>query len=172
MRREYSSMPHPKPDPTTVGQESVWDYPRPPRVEADSRRVVVEFAGAVIADSTSAFRVLETSHPPVFYIAPEDVKVEFLLASTKTSYCEFKGESRYYDIVVGDRVSESAAWCYPEPDSGFEQIQYAIAFYPGRVDKVTVDGEIVIPQPGEFYGGWITSEIAGPFKGEPGSGGW
>ncbi len=165
-------MPHPKPDPTTVGQESVWDYPRPPRVESDSRRIVVEFAGAIIADSISTFRVLEASHPPIFYIRPEDVKVELLLASTRTSYCEFKGESRYYDVVVGDRVSESAAWCYPEPDSGFAQIQYAIAFYPRRVDKVTIDGEIVSPQPGEFYGGWITSEIAGPFKGERGSEGW
>lgn len=165
-------MTQPKPDPVAEAQESVWDYPRPPRVEADARRVVVEFGGTVIAESTATWRVLETSHPPVFYIPPEDVRVELLLASTKTSYCEFKGEARYYDIVVGDQVSEAAAWCYSEPLPGFEQIGYAITFYPGRVERATVDGEMVNPQPGSFYGGWITSEIVGPFKGEPGSEGW
>lgn len=165
-------MAQPKPDVAAEGQESVWDYPRPPRVEADSRRIVVEFRGTIIADSTATWRVLETSHPPVFYIPPEDVRVELLVASERTSVCEFKGEARYYDIVVGDQVSKSAAWCYPEPLPGQEQIGYAIAFYPGRVDRATVDGEIVRPQPGAFYGGWITSEIVGPFKGEPGSEGW
>src|SRR5665811_1621279 len=171
-KKEYSSMASPKPDPISDGQESVWDYPRPPRVESDSRRVIVEFAGAVIADTTSAFRVLETSHPPVFYIPPEDVRVELLTATARTSSCEFKGEARYYDLVVGDRVSESVGWCYPDPMTGFGQIQHAIAFYPGRVDRASVGGEAVTPQPGSFHGGWVTSEIAGPFKGEPGSGGW
>lgn len=116
--------------------------------------------------------MLETSHPPVFYIPPEYVRVELLLATSRTSFCEFKGMARYYDIVIGEQVSESAAWCYPEPLPGYEQIQHAIAFYPGRVDRATVAGELVQPQPGTFYGGWVTSEITGPFKGAPGSEGW
>lgn len=165
-------MSLPKPDPISHGQESVWDYPRPPCVLRDTRLVTVEFGETLIAETTSAFRVMETSHPPVFYIPPEDVEVELLVATTKTTYCEFKGEARYYDIVVGDCLSESAAWCYPEPLPGYEEIQYAIAFYPGKVEQATVGGELVTPQPGAFYGGWITSEIVGPFKGMPGSQGW
>ncbi len=165
-------MSRPKPDPLSDGQESVWEYPRPPRVESDSRLIIVQFGGAVIAESTSAFRVLETSHPPVFYIPPENVRVELLTATSGTTWCEYKGEARYYDIAVGDQVSELAAWCFPEPQPGFERIQHAIAFYPERVQRATVGGEQVIPQPSGFYGGWVTSEIAGPFKGEPGSEGW
>jgi uncharacterized protein (DUF427 family) len=165
-------MVHPTPDPVAPGQESVWDYPRPPRVEPEERHVVVRFNGAIVADTRRAVRVLETSHPPVFYIPPEDVRVECLIANDQSSWCEFKGEARYYDLVVGDAVSESAAWCYPEPATGYEAIQHAIAFYPGRVEECTVDGERVRPQPGTFYGGWVTDEIAGPFKGEPGTRGW
>lgn len=154
------------------GKESVWDYPRPPRVAPDNRRVIVTFGGEVIADSVRATRVLETSHPPVFYIPPEDVRVELLDANGEQTWCEFKGDAHYYDIAVGDRRNQSIAWCYPEPSEGFEPIQYAIAFYPDRVDSCTVDGEVVRAQQGGFYGGWITSEIVGPFKGEPGSSGW
>jgi uncharacterized protein (DUF427 family) len=165
-------MQRPTPAPTAPGHESVWDYPRPPRVEPDSRHVVVRFGDTVVANTRRAMRVLETSHPPVFYIPPEDVRVDLLIANDQSSWCEFKGEARYYDLVADDAVSDSAAWCYPEPAKGYEAIQYAIAFYPGRVDECTVDGERVRPQPGEFYGGWITSEIVGPFKGEPGTGGW
>ena len=165
-------MTHPQPETPSAGQESVWDYPRPPRVESDSRRVTVRFGEVVIADSTRAHRVLETSHPPVYYIPPEDVRVEHLIANGQQTWCEFKGDAHYYDVVVDDQRSESAAWCYPEPIPGFEAIQYAIAFYPSRVDECNVDGETVDAQAGEFYGGWVTSWIRGPFKGEPGTEQW
>ena len=165
-------MQRPTPAPTVPGQESVWAYPRPPRVEPDGRHVVVRFGDTIVADTRRAVRVLETSHPPVFYIPPEDERVDLLIANDQSSWCEFKGEARYYDLVVGDAESASAAWCYPEPAKGYEAIQHAIAFYPGRVDACTVDGERVRPQPGEFYGGWITGEIVGPFKGEAGTRGW
>lgn len=157
------------PQPTAEGQESVWDYPRPPSVQPDTRRVTVRFNGEIIADTTRAVRVLETSHPPVFYIPPEDVRVELLQANGQQTWCEFKGDAHYYDLVVGDARSESAAWCYPEPITGYEAIQYGIAFYSGRVDRCTVGDDVVEAQAGDFYGGWITSEIAGPFKGDPGT---
>ena len=152
--------------------ESVWDYPRPPRVEASSRRVRVEFAGEVIAETTHAHRVLETSHPPVYYIPPEDVRSEFLRPSRRRTYCEFKGQASYYDLVVGDREVRDVAWYYPEPTARFEVIRDHVAFYPGRVDAVWLDDEQVVAQAGDFYGGWITSEIEGPFKGGPGTTGW
>jgi uncharacterized protein (DUF427 family) len=152
--------------------ESVWDYPRPPRVEASQRLVRVEFAGEVIADTTRAFRVLETSHPPVYYIPPEDVRSEFLRPSRRHTWCEFKGEASYYDLVVGEREVREAAWFYPEPTSRFAAIRDHLAFYPGRVDAAWVDDEQVQAQAGDFYGGWITSEILGPFKGGPGTAGW
>ncbi len=165
-------MSLPKPSPVAEGQESVWDYPRPPRVEPDARHIVVRFAGEIVAETHRAHRVLETSHPPVFYIPPEDVRIELLEPTMAQTWCEFKGDAHYYDVRVGDSVASSAAWCYPEPRPGFESIQHAIAFYPSRVDECTVDGEVVTPQPGDFYGGWVTSEIVGPFKGEPGTGDW
>ncbi len=152
--------------------ESVWDYPRPPRVEPSHKLVRVEFAGEVIAETTHALRVLETSHPPVYYIPPEDVRSEFLRPSRRHTWCEFKGEASYYDLVVGGREVSEAAWCYPEPASRFAAIRDHIAFYPGRVDAAWVDDERVQPQEGDFYGGWITSEIDGPFKGAPGTSGW
>lgn len=165
-------MRNPNPEPAAPGRESVWDYPRPPRVEADGRRVVVRFNDHVIADTTSSHRVLETSHPPVFYIPPEDVRIEYLRASQKQTWCEFKGDAHYYDIEVDGKSVASAAWCYPQPMQEFTQIQHAIAFYPGMMDSCTVDGEEVQRQDGDFYGGWITSEIAGPFKGAPGTNHW
>jgi uncharacterized protein (DUF427 family) len=152
--------------------ESVWDYPRPPRVEASRRLVCVEFAGEVIAETTRAWRVLETSHPPVYYIPPEDVRSEFLRPSRRRTYCEFKGQASYYDLVVGARQVRDAAWYYPEPTPRYESILDHVAFYPGRVDAAWVDGERVAAQPGDFYGGWITADIEGPFKGGPGSAGW
>lgn len=154
------------------GQESVWDYPRPPRIEPSSQRVVVEFSGEVIADSTSTIRILETSHPPGYYIPPEDVRLELLRAEQDTSFCEWKGIARYYGLDVNGKRVHAVAWCYPETLPGFEPIAHAIAFYPGRVDRATVDGEVVRPQPGTFYGGWVTDAIVGPFKGEPGTAGW
>jgi uncharacterized protein (DUF427 family) len=152
--------------------ESVWDYPRPPRVEASQMLVRVEFAGEVIAETTRAYRVLETSHPPVYYIPPEDVRGEFLRPSRRRTYCEFKGQASYYDLVVAGREVKEVAWYYPEPNARFEAIRDHLAFYPGRVDAAWVGDEQVTPQEGDFYGGWITSDIEGPFKGAPGTGGW
>lgn len=154
------------------GQESVWDYPRPPRVERSSRRVVVRFAGRIVAETQRAMRVLETSHPPVWYVPREDVDMSMLRPRPGTTYCEFKGDAVYFDLVLGDRRSESACWSYPRPEQGFEMLKDAIAFYPGRVDEASVDGEIVEPQPGGFYGGWITKDVVGPFKGSRGTEWW
>ena len=152
--------------------ESVWDYPRPPKVEASQRRVRVEFAGETIAETTRAYRVLETSHPPVYYIPPEDVHSEFLRPSRRQTYCEFKGQASYYDLVARGREVRDVAWYYPEPTPRFEAIRDHVAFYPGRVDAAWVDDEQVAAQEGDFYGGWITAEIEGPFKGPPGTSGW
>jgi uncharacterized protein (DUF427 family) len=152
--------------------ESVWDYPRPPRVEASHKLVRVEFAGEVIAETMRAYRVLETSHPPVFYIPLEDVRGEFLRPSRRQTYCEFKGEAGYYDLVAGDREVREAAWYYPEPSARYEVLRDHVAFYPGRVDAAWVGDERVAPQESDFYGGWITSEIEGPFRGGPGTAGW
>ena len=152
--------------------ESVWDYPRPPRVEASHRLVRVEFAGEVIAETARAYRVLETSHPPVYYIPREDVRSEFLRPSRRVTYCEFKGQASYYDLVADGRDVRDAAWFYPEPAPRYESIRDHIAFYPGRVDAAWVGDEQVQAQAGDFYGGWITSDIRGPFKGGPGTAGW
>jgi uncharacterized protein (DUF427 family) len=141
-------------------------------VEASQKLVRVEFAGEVIAETTRAYRVLETSHPPVYYIPLEDVRAEFLRPSRRHTYCEFKGAASYYDLVVGDREVRDVAWYYPEPTERFEVIRDYVAFYPGRVDAAWVGDEQVTPQEGDFYGGWITSEIEGPFKGAPGTAGW
>ncbi len=153
-------------------RESVWDYPRPPRVETTDRLVRVELAGRVIAESSRSLRVLETSHPPVFYIPRSDIGESFIRASTHTSFCEFKGEASYLDVVVEDRVATDAGWEYPAPSRGYEALKDHVAFYPGRVDACFVDSEKVKPQDGGFYGGWITAEIVGPFKGAAGTRGW
>ncbi len=154
------------------GQESVWDYPRPPRAEASSRLVRVEFAGQVIAETRCAIRVLETSHPPVFYIPAKDIHQEFVVRSTRSSFCEFKGRAGYFDLVVEGRRSKDAGWYYPAPSPAFAVIRDHYAFYPSRVDACTVDGQLVHAQEGDFYGGWITTEIVGPFKGPAGTSGW
>ena len=150
--------------------ESVWDYPRPPRVEPSAARVVVELDGEVLADTRRSLRVLETSHPPVYYIPAADVRTERLRPSARrrVTWCEFKGEARYYD--AGDH--KAVAWSYASPSPGYGAIGGCFAFYPGRVDRATVDGEQVEAQPGDFYGGWITSAVTGPFKGGPGTMGW
>ena len=162
----------PKPIVPAPNQESVWDYPRPPRVEATTKHIQVYFNGVLIAETRAALRVLETAHPPVYYIPLRDVRFEYLLRSAQTSFCEFKGQARYYDVAVGDKRAENAAWFYPQPARGFESIHNGVAFYAGLMDACFVDGERVMPQPGNFYGGWITHDIVGPFKGEPGSQGW
>lgn len=155
-----------------IGQESVWDYPRPPRLEPSPKRIQIVFNGVTIADSQCTQRVLETSHPPVYYIPPEDLKMEYLVAVEGQSFCEWKGVARYYSIVVGDKQANKAAWYYPNPTPEFASIKNYVAFYPSRMDACFVAGEQVIPQPGDFYGGWITSDIVGPFKGDAGSWGW
>lgn len=147
------------------GQESVWDYPRPPRVEDSHKHIQVIFNGVVIADSTRARRVLETSHPPVYYILPEDVRLkEYGIPERRSTWCEWKGQAAYYTLSVGSKTSQNAAWSYPHPTPDFASITGYVAFYPGRVDACLVDGEHVTPQPGDFYGGWITRDIVGPFK--------
>ena len=153
-------------------KESVWSYPRPPRVEESGRAVRVVLGGEVIAVTTRAKRVLETSHPPVYYIPLEDIRTGLLVASERTTFCEFKGTASYCTVQAGARVEKDAAWYYPHPAPGFEMIANHVAFYPARMDECTVDGERVQAQAGGFYGGWITSDIQGPFKGEPGSSGW
>lgn len=153
-------------------KESVWDYPRPPRVEPTKRHVRVVFAGETIAESRRAPRVLETSHPPVYYFPPEDVRREFLRPAHRRSFCEFKGEAQYWHIKVGDREAPNAAWSYPSPSPGFAAIRDHVAFYPSLMDACYVDEEQVQPQAGDFYGGWVTSDIEGPFKGGPGTKGW
>ena len=152
--------------------ESVWDYPRPPRVEASERHIRVVVDGVTVADSRRAVRVLETSHPPAWYIPPEDVRTELLTPTSRSTACEFKGDADYFRIDAGPRSREDAAWTYPSPLPGYEAISGYIAFYPGRVDEAWVDGERVMPQAGDFYGGWITSDVTGPFKGGPGTRGW
>jgi len=154
------------------GQESAWDYPRPPAVEPSERHVVVKFGGVVVADTRQAVRVLETTHPPVYYIPPHHVRLELMTLSPLHTECEYKGTASYYDLALDGRVARNAAWVYTDPTPGYEAIRGRIAFYPGRVDEVFVDGERVTPQQGSFYGGWITSDVVGPFKGEPGSWGW
>lgn len=162
----------PTPDPVDPGQESVWDYPRPPAVEPTTEHVIVEVAGVVVADTRRAIRVLETSHPPSYYIPREDVAMDRIAPNPLRTWCEFKGEASYGDVVVGDHVSAAACWWYPQPTAGYETIAGAVTFYPSRVDRCTVDGEVVRPVEGGFYGGWITSRVRGPFKGGPGSHGW
>lgn len=152
--------------------ESVWDYPRPPRVEDTSKHIRVVCNGEVVAETRRAKRVLETSHPPVYYIPPEDIKMECLRRASRTSYCEWKGRAAYYTVSVGDKQAENAAWYYPDPTPGFQAIKGHLSFYPHLMDACYVDGEQVQAQAGGFYGGWITSDIVGPFKGEPGTWGW
>ncbi|MEC4894296.1 MAG: DUF427 domain-containing protein [Oscillatoria sp. PMC 1051.18] len=154
------------------GQESVWDYPRPPLLEPSPKRIRVVFNDVTIADSQNAQRVLETSHPPVYYIPPEDIKMEYLQRTGRQSFCEWKGNAGYYTIVVNDKQAENAAWFYPNPTSRFAPIKDYVAFYPSRMDACYVDEEQVQAQAGDFYGGWITSDIVGPFKGGAGSWGW
>jgi uncharacterized protein (DUF427 family) len=152
--------------------ESVWDYPRPPRVGPSTEHVVVTHRGVVLADTTSSLRVLETSHPPTYYLPRDAFTDGVLRPADGASWCEWKGQAAYFDLVVGDEVLPAVAWTYPTPSHGFEQLVDHVALYPGRVDRCTVDGEVVEPQPGTFYGGWITSRVTGPFKGVPGSSGW
>lgn len=153
--------------------ESVWDYPRPPAVQPVGRPVRVELGGAPLAALRHALRVLETSHPPTVYIPRADIDVARLADSAaRGTWCEFKGAARYLDGVVGERRVSQVGWYYPEPTAGYEALRDHVAFYPGRVDGAWLGDERVIAQAGDFYGGWITSGLVGPFKGAPGTSGW
>ena len=162
----------PVPERPGPGQESVWDYPRPPRVERSAAEVVVVLGGVEVCRTTRALRVLETSHPPTWYLPREDWSPGALQPATGSSFCEFKGSAGYLDVVGGDRTEERAGWTYPDPSPGYEVLRDAVAVYPGRTDRCTVDGEVVRPQEGGFYGGWVTDDVVGPFKGAPGTRGW
>ena len=150
----------------------MWDYPRPPRLEPVDRRIRVVFAGQTIADTTAAFRVLETSHPPNYYLPPSDIADGCLTRTRGSSFCEWKGMAHYFDVVAGDAVAAEVAWGYDRPTRAYAPITGYVAFYPGRMDACLVDDEEVEAQPGGFYGGWITSDLVGPFKGGPGTQRW
>lgn len=154
--------------------ESVWDYPRPPRVERSQRRIRIEFGGAVLLDSENALRVLETSHPPVYYLPVADIQSGALEPSpARRTLCEWKGVASFFDVIGADGSrAEQAAWGYASPSAGFVALRDHVAFYPAAMDVCSVDGELVQAQAGDFYGGWITSDIVGPFKGPPGTQGW
>jgi uncharacterized protein (DUF427 family) len=158
--------------PPGPGQESVWDYPRPPRVAPTSKRVQIMFKGVTIVDTTAAIRVLETSHPPAYYIPPQDIMAGVIQPAVGKSVCEFKGAARYWTVNVQGLTAPKCAWSYPIPLAGFETIRDYVAFYASRMDACYVDGELVRAQEGDFYGGWITNEIVGPFKGSPGTWFW
>jgi uncharacterized protein (DUF427 family) len=160
------------------GQESVWDYPRPPRLEDVDKKVKVVFGGVTLAYTTRAKRVLETSHPPVYYIPQQDIQMEFLRGSGHTSTCEWKGRASYCDIATKDEITgeekseKGAAWYYSDPVAEFEGLKDHLAFYPSRMDACWVGGQKVKAQEGDFYGGWITPDIVGPFKGAVGTWSW
>jgi uncharacterized protein (DUF427 family) len=162
----------PRPDPVGPGQESVWSYPRPPIAELTQAHIVIAHRGVVVADSHSSIRTLETSHPPSYYIPPAAISPGLLRRATGASFCEWKGAATYWDVLIGDLVLPRVAWSYANPSPNFASLRDHIAFYAGPFDECWVDGEPVTPQPGDFYGGWITSRLAGPFKGSPGSFGW
>ncbi len=163
---------HPDPDPVGPGQESVWDYPRPAICEPTTRRVQVIHEGVTIADSTQAWRTLETSHPPTYYIPPSDIAIDLLRPNPRRSICEWKGQAQYWDVVLGETCIEAVAWSYADPTPNFTPIAGFCAFYPEPFDQCLIDGEQITPQPGEFYGGWISQYETGPFKGIPGSRFW
>jgi uncharacterized protein (DUF427 family) len=155
-----------------MGEESVWDYPRPPRVEQVKERIRVVVNGHEIANSTGALRVLETAGAPVYYLPPEDVSFTHLASATRTTLCEWKGQANYFDFDDGVRPVHSVAWTYRDPLPGYESIRDHLAFYASKVDEAWVGDELATPQPGRFYGGWVTRRIKGPIKGAPGTEGW
>ena len=156
--------------PPAPGQESVWDYPRPPELVPDGRRVEVFYGDQLVALSSSVFRVLETASPPSFYIPPQDVNRELLTSAPGNSMCEWKGAAKYWGLASNPAMG-IVGWSYPDPAPAFEPIRDFISFYPALL-ACYVSGERVSAQPGQFYGGWITNEIVGPFKGEAGTAHW
>jgi uncharacterized protein (DUF427 family) len=176
----------PTPEPIAPGQESVWDYPRPPVIRASDEQIVVVLGGVEICETNNSLRVLETSHPPTYYLPRAAFLDGALVPARGTtplnprrreptrghSYCEWKGQASYLDVIGGDKIAARAAWYYPQPKPGFEALRGHVGIYAAAMDRCLVDGELVVPQPGGFYGGWITSAVTGPFKGVPGSQGW
>ncbi|MFN7210974.1 MAG: DUF427 domain-containing protein [Aggregatilineales bacterium] len=158
--------------PPAPGQESVWDYPRPPRLERTDKHLRVIFNGTLIAETRNGLRVLETSHPPTYYFPPEDVQRQYLQPIERRTFCEYKGAAAYYSVVVGEKRAVAAAWCYPAPNPAYAALKDYIAFYASRMDACYVNDELVQAQEGDFYGGWITRDIVGPFKGAPDTWGW
>ncbi len=150
----------------------MWAYPRPPRLEPTTRELRVVLDGTVVARTTRGLRVLETSHPPNYYFPPDSVAAGALTRAGGASWCEFKGAAHYFQVHAGARIERDAAWGYDRPAPGFEAIRGYVAFYAGRMDACFVDDELVVPQPGGFYGGWITTDVVGPFKGAAGTLGW
>lgn len=159
-------------DRAGLGIESVWDYPRPPRLERVRVSVAITFGGVEIVRTTGALRVLETSHPPTYYIPPGDIAPGVLSQAAGASLCEWKGRARYWTVAAGDARAERAAWSFPEPSPAFAALRDHVAFYPGRMDRCRVGDMDVTAQAGDFYGGWITPNLRGPFKGAPGTMGW
>jgi uncharacterized protein (DUF427 family) len=160
-------------DVDRAATESVWDYPRPPIAVPSRERVVIELDGETVADTRRSLRVLETSHPPVYYVPEHAIAPGLLRPVSGRTWCEFKGSASYFDVACpSGRMVPRAAWHYPQPAAGYEALVGHVAFYPGRVDRCTVDDETVVAQHGDFYGGWITSKVTGPFKGAPGTDGW
>jgi len=161
-----------EPDPAAPGQESVWDYPRPAIAEPSQRHIRIVHQGVVLADTRAAWRTLETSHPPTYYLPQADIAMAHLEPNPARSLCEWKGQAHYWDVVIDELVLPRVGWSYPRPTPRFEILKDHIAFYAQPFDRCSVDGEIVVAQAGGFYGGWITSGFAGPFKGGPGTSGW
>ncbi len=159
-------------EPTGPGEESVWDYPRPPRIEPCAAHIAIVLGGVTIVDTHAGYRVLETSHPPNYYVPIDAFLDGAVVRSDGASFCEWKGRATYYTVRGGDRSEAGAAWGYERPSPAFAPLVGHVTVYPGRMDGCFVDGERVVAQPGEFYGGWITAAIKGPFKGGPGSRGW
>lgn len=178
IERERAYWRHvPRTRPTRIeipgpGQESVWDYPRPPRIEPVRTCIRVEYAGILLARSFCAIRVVETASPPAYYLPPQHVRSEFLVGGGDSALCEWKGVAQYRSVRVGDRLAQDAVWTYPEPDPAFAQLRGYLAFNASRLDACYVGPWRVTPQPGPYYGGWITPDIVGPFKGIAGSESW
>jgi uncharacterized protein (DUF427 family) len=166
------TLRRPTPDRPGPGQESVWDYPRPPRLERSHFDIEVVLGGVVVARTQDALRVLETSHPPTFYLPMSCFVTGALRPAGGGSFCEWKGQAAYLDVLGGETVAARAAWYYPTPTPPYAAIADHVALYPGAMDRCTVDGEVVRAQPGGFYGGWVTSSVVGPFKGDPGTMSW
>lgn len=162
----------PEPEIPASGQESVWKFPRPAVAEATSAHLVIRHRGSILADTRRAIRTLETSHPPSYYIPQANLAPDCLRSAGGGSFCEWKGQALYWDVVFGDLVLPRVGWSYPNPTADFAVLRDYVAFYAAPFDHCSVDGETVTPQAGGFYGGWITSRFAGPFKGGPGTQGW